>query len=127
VQIAEALGPGSVSTGKRRQNKNPEVVAAIDMIENEGGARHKGKELSKVQQYRKRYEELKTAEPYKKFSNSSFLTPEAAGYLNELIKQKTSRADLEIVYAGQHSENIPKPKFKRKEKFTSRYKKRRRH
>lgn len=96
------------------------------MMENEG-ARHKTKELSKVQQYKKRYEELKSGEQYKKFSNSSFLTPEAAGYLNELIKQKTNRADLEIVYAGQHSENVPKQVFKRKEKFTSRYKKRRRH
>ncbi len=47
-QIAETLGAGSVASGKRRQSKNPEVVAAIDMIENEGGARHKGKEMSKV-------------------------------------------------------------------------------
>jgi hypothetical protein len=34
-------------TGRKRPSKNTEVVAAIDMIENEG-ARHKTKELSKV-------------------------------------------------------------------------------
>ena len=61
---------------------------------------HKRKELSKVQQYKKRYEELKQNEQYKRFSNSSYLTPEAASYLNELIKSNQRKADLEIVYAG---------------------------
>jgi hypothetical protein len=31
---------------------------------------------------------------------------------------------MEIVYAGQHSENVAAIKFKRKEKFTARYKNR---
>jgi len=35
-------------TGRKKASKNAEVVAAIDIIENEGGARHKTKELSKV-------------------------------------------------------------------------------
>jgi hypothetical protein len=73
---------------------------------------------------KKKYEDLKSQENFKKFSNSSFLTPEAASYLNELIKNNQSKADMEIVYAGQHSENVEKIKFKRKEKFTARYKNR---
>ena len=49
-QIAETLGAGSAVSGKRKpsSNRDPQVIAAIDMIENEKGARHKGKELSKV-------------------------------------------------------------------------------
>jgi hypothetical protein len=60
-----------------------------------------------VQQLKKKYEELKVNENFKRFSNSSYLTPEAASYLNELIKGGQSRADLEIVYAGQHSDKVP--------------------
>jgi hypothetical protein len=47
VQIAETLGSKQFGVGKKK-SKNPEVVAAIDMVEDEG-ARHKTKELSKVQ------------------------------------------------------------------------------
>lgn len=72
-----------------------------------------------------KYDQLKKEEKFKKVSNSSFLTPEAASYLNELIKkEQTSTVDQEIVYAGQHSDFEPKKNFKRKEKFTSRYKNR---
>lgn len=59
--------------------------------------------MSKVQLLKQKYDDLKKNENYKKFSNSSFLTPEAASYLNELVKANQSRADMEIVYAGQHS------------------------
>jgi len=59
----------------------------------------------------------------KKFSNSSFLTPEAAMYLNEAIRSNTSKVDDELVYAGLHQEKLNKTKFKRNEKFTARYKK----
>jgi len=59
----------------------------------------------------------------KKFSNSSFLTPEAASYLNEAITSNQTKVDDEIVYAGLHTENIEKKKFKRKEKYSSRFKK----
>lgn len=47
VQIAETLNASQALTGRKRPSKNTEVVAAIDMIENEG-ARHKTKELTKV-------------------------------------------------------------------------------
>ena len=123
VQIQETLG--SAGVGSKRQRGAKEVVASVDIVD-DSGARHKGKEHSKVQQLKRKYEELKQSENFKKFSNSSYLTPEAASYLNELIKAGQSRADMEIVYAGQHSENAEVPKFKRKEKFTSRYKNRRR-
>ena len=52
----------------------------------------------------------------KKYAKSSFLTPEAAMYLNEAIKQKKSKVDQEIVYAGLHDEKLGKMKFKRKNK-----------
>lgn len=79
-----------------------------------------------MQQLKRKYDDLKKNENFKRFSNSSFLTPEAASYLNELVKAGQQKADLEIVYAGQHSENVAPIKFKRKERFTSRYKNRRR-
>ena len=59
------------------------------------------------------------------------MTPEAASYLNEVMKKQQTDVDKEIVYAGLHSEFAKVPKFKRKEKYTARYKnrtkKRRRH
>lgn len=73
---------------------------------------------------KKRYEDLKKQESLKKISNSSFLTPEAASYLNEMMKKGQRDVDKEIVYAGMHSDLEKAKNFKRKEKFTSRYKKR---
>lgn len=61
------------------------MVAPIDIIE-DFNAEHRAKEMSKVQLLKQKYEDLKKNENYKKFSNSSFLTPEAASYLNELVK-----------------------------------------
>ena len=52
----------------------------------------------------------------KRYSNSSFLTPEAAMYLNEAIKAKQTKVDDEIVYAGLHTDKLSKMKFKRKNK-----------
>ena len=96
AQIKETLGSIPSEGGSKKRNRS-EVVAPIDVLES-GGSRQKT--LSKVQQLKKKYEDLKKAEGSKKFSNSSFITPEAASYLNELIKENQSRADLEIVYAG---------------------------
>ena len=58
----------------------------------------------------------------KKFSNSSFLTPEAALYLNEAINENRTKVDDEVVYAGLHGKKVDKMKFKRKEKMSARYK-----
>ena len=60
---------------------------------------------------------------FKKYSNSSYLTPEAAMYLNEMMKTQQTKVDEEIVYAGLHTDKIDKKKFKRNEKFSTRYKK----
>ena len=49
----------------------------------------------------------------KKFAKTSFLTPEAAAYLNEAIKNKESKVDDEVIYAGLHKEKMSKMKFKR--------------
>jgi len=60
----------------------------------------------------------------RKFSKSSFLTPEAAMYLNEQIKTSKTKVDEEIIYAGLHSENVSKVKQKRTEKNKQRFKNR---
>jgi len=52
----------------------------------------------------------------KKYAKSSFLTPEAAMYLNEAIKSKQSKVDQEVIYAGLHNEKLSKMKFKRANK-----------
>ena len=60
----------------------------------------------------------------KRFANSSFLTPEAAMYLNQAIKAKQTKVDDEIVYAGLHAEKVSKMKFKRQNKNQQRFKNR---
>lgn len=74
---------------------------------------------------KKKYEREVQAQKLKRFSNSSFLTPEAARYLNEAIAEKQTRVDDEIVYAGLHDTKAGNMKFKRNEKFSSKYKKER--
>ncbi len=59
-----------------------------------------------------------------KFSKSSFLTPEAAMYLNEAIKANRNTVDEEVVYAGLHNEKLGKMKFKRTNKNQQRFKNR---
>ena len=58
----------------------------------------------------------------KKYAKSSFLTPEAAVYLNEAIKSNQTRVDDEIVYAGLHDSKMDKKNFKRKNKNQQRFK-----
>lgn len=89
---------------KKAKKQKPEVKAPIDIFDSDlnrlhramddenKGAKHKTKALSKVQQLKKKYDDLKKVEQFKKVSNSSFLTPEAASYLNELIKKNQSGA-----------------------------------
>jgi hypothetical protein len=102
AQITETLGHAKVS---KRKATSTAVIAPIDMIDDQEGQRRR--ELTQVQKYKQRYEELKKTEQLKRFSNSSYLTPEAASYLNELIRSNGKKADMEIVYAGQHSELVP--------------------
>lgn len=61
------------------------------------------------QTYKKDHESMML----KKYAKSSFLTPEAAMYLNEAIKSKQTKVDSEIIYAGLHNEKLSKVKFKR--------------
>lgn len=65
------------------------------------------------------------AQKIKKFSNSSYLTPEAAIYLNELVYSNHTKVDEEIVYAGLHTQNKDKLKFKRSMKGSTKYTKER--
>lgn len=104
LQIQETLGQTDV-VGRKRKRRSSEddgddQMAPIDIMDESEPSRRKQKEVSKVQQLKNRYEDLKKQENFKKFSNSSFLTPEAASYLNEIIKNGSSKADMEIVFAG---------------------------
>jgi len=72
-----------------------------------------------------KYDREIEAQKFKKFSNSSYLTPEAAIYLNEAISEKRTRLNEEIIYAGLHDTKAGKMKFKRNEKFNSKYTKER--
>ena len=71
---------------------------------------------------KEKYDMEVQAQKAKRFSNSSFLTPEAAMYLNEAIRENQTKVDEEVVYAGLHSSDKIKKKFKRKEKYTTRHK-----
>lgn len=51
---------------------------------------------------KQRYDKEIDSQKLKKFSNSSYLTPEAAMYLNEAMKGGSTKVDDEIVYAGLH-------------------------
>lgn len=66
VQIAETLGHDGGQSKRKRKGSQDDVVAPIDRMEEEttsgGGARHKHKEMSKVQEYRSKYEDLKKQE-----------------------------------------------------------------
>jgi len=88
LQIKETLGAADQILGKRkRRTSDDDTVAPIDVLEDtSSGLNRKGKEVSKVQQLKRKYDDLKKNENFKRFSNSSFLTPEAASYLNELVK-----------------------------------------
>ena len=70
---------------------------------------------------KEKYQREISSQKVKRFANSSFLTPEAAMYLNEAIGSNQTRVDDEIVYAGLHGERVDKMKFKRKEKFSAKY------
>ena len=61
----------------------------------------------------------------KRFSNSSYLTPEAAQYLNEAMKSGRKRIDEEVLYAGLHDSAKVDLKFKRNQAFSTKYTKRR--
>ena len=70
------------------------------------------------------YEKDHKAVMLKKYAKSSFLTPEAAMYLNEAMKKNQSKVDQEIVYAGLHNAKLEQKKFKRANKNQQRFKNR---
>ncbi len=86
------------------------------------------RERSRVKQkeiaMEKKYEHDKKSEMLKKFAHSSFLTPESAAYLNEVMKKQMSSVDQEMVYTGQHDLGKSKIKFKRQKKNPMRHKNR---
>ena len=79
-------------------------------------AKERDRGMQRAQALKQSYEKNRESVMLKKYANSSFLTPEAAMYLNEAIKSKKSKVDQEIVYAGLHTEKLGKMKFKRANK-----------
>jgi hypothetical protein len=79
----------------------------------------------KEQALKGKYESEIQNQKLKKFSNSSYLTPEAALYLNEAMKAGVSKIDGEIIYAGQHEASKPNLDYKNNQKFSTKYTKRR--
>ena len=45
--------------------------------------------------------------------------------MNEVVREKKTKVDEEILYAGLHDAKLSKMNFKRNEKFSSKYTKRR--
>ena len=70
------------------------------------------------------YDKERSSMMLKKFGKSSFLTPEAAMYLNDVVKNNQTKVDDEVVYAGLHNEKLNKMKFKRQNKNQQRFKNR---
>jgi hypothetical protein len=79
------------------------------------------KQKQKEEALKKRYNMEIDSQKLKKFSNSSYLTPEAASYLNEAMRAGNTKVDDEVVYAGLHKSDKQSLKFKRSEKFSSKY------
>ena len=105
----------------------PDIVSrlsdpAAGIDEDKFKERNRGQQ--RMQALKKTYDKQHESALLKQFAKSSFLTPEAAMYLNEQMKAKQSKVDKEIVYAGLHSENVSKIKFKRTEKNKQRFKNR---
>ena len=94
----------------------------------DGSNKRRVKEKQKEQALKEKYEKEKQREAAKRFSNSSFLTPESARYLNELMQEakknpkKDVRVDKEMVYAGLQNEVRSTYKPERNEKNKQRYK-----
>lgn len=63
-------------------------------LEAAGGSKRKAKAQKKLDDLRLKYQTIQKEQRFKKISQSSFLTPEAASYLNEQIKsQKGDKID----------------------------------
>lgn len=72
-----------------------------------------------------KYDREIQAQKLKRFSNSSYMTPDSFAYLNEIVQNNQSKVDEEIVYAGLQNHTKGKMTFKNNEKFASKYKKER--
>ena len=107
---------GSLATGK-----------LFDAFKDDGTIHRKraSKQDQRQNELKQKYDREISSQKLKRFSNSSFLTPEAARHLNEAIRGNRTRVDEEVVYAGLHETKAGKMKFQRNEQFSSKYKKER--
>jgi anti-sigma28 factor (negative regulator of flagellin synthesis) len=79
------------------------------------------KQQQKEAELKKKYNLEIDAQQMRKFANSSYLTPEAAMYLNEAMREGAYKVDSEVVYAGLHEAAKDKKQFQRTQKFSTKY------
>ena len=85
---------------EKESKGNEDAEPVFKKYDDDGSNKRRIKENQKTDSLNKKYEKEKEKEEAKRFSNSSFLTPESARYLNDLIKSKNGRVDKEMIYAG---------------------------
>ena len=108
--------------GKKGRERNADMIGeTLAKSEEEPIRKRENKIKQKEQSLKQKYEREMRLQRLKKVSNSSFLTPEAAMYLNDIIRENQSKVDEEVVYAGLQETRVDKKNFQRKEKYTSRY------
>ena len=79
--------------GKKRKASERDGVEENELGEvtfkkyDDEGDRERSRVKQKEQAMEKKYEHDKKSEMLKKFAHSSFLTPESAAYLNEIMKK----------------------------------------
>ena len=111
--------------GKRNARERDDLMFEEEKRRGDGEIEKKKRDKAEQRAHalKLQYENDKKKEMTRKFANSSYLTPESIGYLNEVVKKTTSgRVDQEMVYAGLHSDNVAARKFKRTENKKQRYK-----
>jgi hypothetical protein len=119
---------GKKLSGKKRTHHELQDGIDLGMFKEwkgEAAIKERNKAVQRSNALKLQYQADKKREITRKFSNSSYLTPESIMYLNDAVKKQASKVDEELVYAGLHSENIAKKSFKKTEKNKQRFKGRR--
>ena len=110
----------------KKASKRKQLDGMSDLIKNMeyDESNHKkrlNKQEMKEQALKQKYDKEIQAQKMKKFSNSSYLTPEAASYINDIMRSGGTKADEEIIFAGLHDHKKKELKFKKNEQFSAKY------
>ena len=118
-ELAEQLGKKAASRAGLEDSRLDEFK-----YDSSHHKKRDSKAVQKEKALKQKYDQEIQHQKLKKFSNSSFLTPEAAMYLNEAIRDNQTKVDDEIIYAGLHGDRVDKMKFERKNAKQARYRSR---